>query len=126
MRDFLACVAFKATDTKTAPMSEHLAGKTPSSPFRGQFPDELHCSLNPWLHLSIVLDALRFHHQPALHRFAGDVEFLDMLLQQRLLVAFRADTNDHRVLPDTHEHVAIQQEADAAKHFLLIDALLAD
>src|SRR5438128_2701574 len=34
---------------------------------------------------------------------------------------FRAEPDDQGLLPDAHEHVAIQQEADATKHRLLFD-----
>src|ERR1700730_7666167 len=90
-----------------------------------QRPHKLHRPLDPALQLVIFPDALRLDHDPSLHRLASDVEFLDVRLQQRILVTVRADTGNQRVLPDADEHVAVEKEADAAEHLFLFDVLLA-
>src|SRR5262249_12854062 len=96
-----------------------------SSLFCGQCLHELHRPLNPAAQLVAVLDALRLDQHPALHRPPGDVELADVRFLERLLALLRAEPHDEGVLPDPYEHVAVQQEADAAEHPLLLDALLA-
>jgi hypothetical protein len=46
-------------------------------------------------------------------------------LLQRLVAVLRAESDDQGILPDAHEHVAAEQEADPAEHLLLLGALLA-
>src|SRR5262249_47972060 len=91
--------------------------------FPRQLPDKLHRPLNPAAQLVVGLDAFRGDQHPALHRPPGDVELLDVRFLERLVASFRAEADDERILPDAHEQVAVQQEADAAKHLLLLDAL---
>jgi hypothetical protein len=44
---------------------------------------------------------------------------------ERLLALVRAESDDEGVVSDLHEHVAVEQEADAAEHLLLLDPFLA-
>src|SRR5690348_12183049 len=81
---------------------------------------------NPIGQLLIRLDAIRLHQHPALHRSAGDVKLSDVFFLQSVLVAFRTDSEDQRILPDPDAHVTVEKEADAAKHFLLGDAKAAN
>src|SRR6516165_139263 len=92
---------------------------------RRQLPDELYCSLNPAAQLVVVLDALQPDQDPTLHRPAGDVELLDVRLLQRLVALVRAEPHVEGIPPDAHKQIAVQQEADAAEHLLLLDALFA-
>src|SRR5262249_22668716 len=55
----------------------------------------------------------------------GDVELADVRFLERLVAFLRAEADDERILPDADQHVAVQQEADAAEHLLLLDAPLA-
>jgi hypothetical protein len=41
---------------------------------------------------------------------------------ERRFARFRAEPRDERVLPHADQHVAVQQEPDAAEHALLFDA----
>jgi hypothetical protein len=43
-------------------------------------------------------------------------------LLQRLVAFFRAEPDDERILLDADQHVAVQQETDAAEHLFLLDA----
>src|SRR5262249_49612188 len=90
-----------------------------------QLANKLHCSADPVLQLLSALNSPRLDQHPAFHRPSGDVEFLDKWLLQRIVVVVGVEPDDQEVLPDANEHVAIEQEADAAKHLLLGDALLA-
>src|SRR5262249_23634359 len=71
----------------------------PSLSLLRQFPHELHGPLNPRLYRAVVLDAFRGHQYPALHRSPGDVELADVGFQQRIVVSFRVEPDDERVLP---------------------------
>src|SRR5262249_9676917 len=64
------------------------------------------------------LDAFPLDQHPALHRPAGDVELVDVRLLQRLIALVRAEPHDEGIPPDADEHVAVEQEADAAEHLL--------
>src|SRR5262249_52901961 len=55
------------------------------------------------------------------HGPTSDVELLDMRLQQGQVALAGAEPGDERILPDADEHVAVEQEADAAEHLLLLD-----
>jgi hypothetical protein len=48
--------------------------------------------------------------------------FLTCDSTQRILVSVWAGADDQRLLPDAHDHVAVEEEADAAEHLLLFDA----
>src|SRR5262249_2476318 len=79
--------------------------------------------LKPALQL-VVLDTFQADHDPPLHRApALDLELADVGLLQRLVALLRAEPDEERVLPDPDEEIAVQQEADAAEHLLLLDAL---
>src|SRR5262245_47402048 len=90
-----------------------------------QLSHELHRSLNPALQLVVVLDALRLDHHPIPHRPAGDVERSDVRLPQRHFPLVRANADDQAVLPDPRQGIAVEEEAHAAEHLLLLDVLLA-
>src|SRR6516164_9550783 len=92
-----------------------------SSLFCGQCLHELRCPLDPALQLLVGIDAFRGDQHPALHRPPRDVEIADVRFLERLLALLRAEPHDEGVLPDPHEHVAVQQEADAAEHLLRLD-----
>jgi len=65
--------------------------------------------LDPSRQLVIVLNVIRLNHDPALHWLSRDVEFLNMLLHQRIVVvvvAVGTTSDDERVLPHADEHVA--------------------
>src|SRR5262249_6539165 len=79
----------------------------------------------PTLELIFVPDALRFDEDPSLHRFAGDVEGLDVRLPQCVGASLRFEPHNERVLPDADEQVAVEKEADSAEHFLLFNSPLA-
>jgi GNAT superfamily N-acetyltransferase len=82
-------------------------------------------SLDPLVQPLVILDTCRFNRYPARHRPAGDVELPDGRLLQGVPVFVRVEADDQRLLPDAHAHVAVQQEAVAAKQLLLGDALRA-
>ena len=67
----------------------------------------------------------RAYQHPALHRLAGDVERPDVRLVQRFFAIVGAEPGNERALPYADEYVAVQEEAAAAEHLLLFDALLA-
>src|SRR5262245_12521066 len=92
-----------------------------SSLFCGQCLHELRCPLDPAAQLLVALDTFRPDQHPALHGPTSDVELLDMRLQQGQVALVGAEPGDERILPDADEHVAVEQEADAAEHLLLLD-----
>jgi hypothetical protein len=47
-----------------------------------------------------------------------------MGLPQRLLALIRAEPHVEEVIPDAREHVAVEQEADAVEHLLLLDVFV--
>src|SRR6516164_6697047 len=94
-----------------------------SSLFYGQCLHELRCPLDPTAQLLVALDTFRPDQHPALHGPTSDVELRDMRLQQGQVALVGAEPGDERILPDADEHVAAEQEPDAAKHLLLLDAL---
>jgi hypothetical protein len=66
--------------------------------------------------VAVLLHTSRLDQHPALHRLAGDVECSDVRFLQCVLALIGTEANDHRVLPHADEHVAVEQEADAAEH----------
>jgi hypothetical protein len=54
---------------------------------------------------------------------ARDLELADVGFLQRLVALLRVEPDEQRVLPDADEQVAVQQEADATEHPLLLDVL---
>src|SRR5262249_35356245 len=84
---------------------------------------ELHRPLDPRPQLVVVLDAFRLDRHPIPHRPAGDVEPPDVRLPQRRFPLVGAEAGDEPVLPDPGECVAMEEEADAAEHLLLLDIL---
>src|SRR5262245_34809794 len=91
--------------------------------FSRQSCDELQRALNPVVQ-SIAFEPLRSDQHPALHGPASDVEHLDVRLFQGFVSLVHAEPHDQRVFPHAHEQVAVEQKADAAEHFLLVNALL--
>src|SRR5262249_7867964 len=86
-----------------------------SSLFFGQCLHELRRPLDPAAHLLVALDTFQPDRHPSLHGPTSDVELLDMRLQQGQVVLVGAEPGDERILPDADEHVAVEQEADAAE-----------
>src|SRR5690348_10403782 len=85
---------------------------------------ELQRPVDPDGQLVVVHDAIRLNRHPIPHRPAGDVKRPDVRLPKRRLALIRAEAGDEPVLPDPGQGVAVEQEADAAEHLLLLDALL--
>src|SRR5262249_2051834 len=83
---------------------------------------ELQRQADPAGQLAITLDPLRLDRHPIPHRPASDVEWPDVRLQQRRFPLVGAEAGDEPVLPDPGQYVAVDEEADAAEHLLLLDA----
>src|SRR6478672_714508 len=103
------------TNTATAP--------TASALLSGQRPHELRRPPDPHIQLIVVLYAFRLDRHPISHRPAGDVERPDVRLPLRRLPLVGAEAGDEPVLPGPDQGVAVEEEADAPEHLLLLDTL---
>src|SRR5262249_39180502 len=61
----------------------------------------------PVRQLVVVLEAIRLDHDPTFHWFAGDIELPDIWFGKYIIEFVVTKTNDHRVLPNTDQHVSI-------------------
>src|SRR6185369_669347 len=86
----------------------------------------LQAALDPRFECPLRLEALRVHVGVALHRLLREQHRAHVLHLHHPVVVVAAEADQQPALAgNTHQHVAVEQEAEAAEHLLLGDAALA-
>lgn len=71
----------------------------------------------------MLSNPFRRNHCPAFHRLASDVHRFDVRFLKQFGGSPLTDAGNQPLLIHAHAHVAIQQPADAAEHFLLRETI---